>query len=171
MRHRWRARPDQRQSHCGSLPAYGDASQTNQSCEWLSLLRALPEIHCSSSLVAQSPDAFPVRASLMRLGTPRRNDSPLACIEVRVNDRNLHSVHHPNGIHPLFTIIEAVINPLERWTFENPRSIFKLNPMHLQIPAILSFVPSVAHGLYLHNVHTNLLRLDRTHYDKPPISR
>jgi hypothetical protein len=128
-------------------------------------LRALPEIHCSSSLVAQSLDAFPVRASLMRLGTPRRNDSPLACVDVRVNDGNLHSVQHPNGIHPLFTVIVPVINPLERWTLENPRSIFKLNAMQLQIPAILTFVPSVTHGLYLHNVHTksfaslpNLLR-------------
>jgi hypothetical protein len=58
-------RRDQRQSPCGSLPAYGGAGQTSRSSDQLSRLRALPELHWFSSLLAQPLDAFAVLASFM----------------------------------------------------------------------------------------------------------
>src|SRR5581483_523514 len=152
-RHPWHERRDPRQSHHGSLSRYGAAGQTSRFFDWPWRWRAWRELQRSSSL-AQPLDAFPVRASLMRLGTPRRDDSPLVGIKVHINDCNFQSVHDANGVDSLFAVIVSVIDPLKRWPFKDPYSIFKPNPVHPAIPGILTFTPSVAHWLYLHNVRT-----------------
>src|SRR5437867_8007100 len=74
-------------------------------------------------------------------------------VSISVDHRDFHTVHKANGIHTNFAIVETVISPFNRWPLENLYCILKSNVVPPKILKILFVRPSVAHGIYLHNVN------------------
>ncbi len=99
-------------------------------------------------------DVLPVAPSLARLRAPRRNDAPLViCFSVGINCCYFKPVNQPDGIDSILTVVKSVIRSFDRWAFEDPDCVFESYVVKREVVAILLFVPSVAHGVYLHNVN------------------
>jgi hypothetical protein len=98
-------------------------------------------------------DSLPVAASFVRFRAPGRDDSSFVAFCVRINQGNFQAVHQANGIDAILAVIEAVVRLLDGWTFENPHCVCESYAVQLEVAAILTFVPSVMHVVYLHNVN------------------
>lgn len=73
----------------------------------------------------------------------------LVVVSIGIDDRNLGAVHLTDGIDSDFTIIEAVIDPLDGWALENANGIREGDAVPPHIRKVLSRVPSEPHsGIY-----------------------
>src|SRR5712671_1312411 len=99
-------------------------------------------------------DVLPVRPSLARLRAPRRDDAPLVILfSVGINYCYFQPTNQSDCIDSILTVVKSIIRDFDGRTFENPDRIFESNSTQLTVAAVLSFVPSVSHIVYLHNVN------------------
>jgi len=92
-------------------------------------------------------------APLMRLRSPGGDNAPLILPAVGVNHRNFQAVHHADRVYAPFALVEAVVGPLDGRALEDSRRIFESDSMQPEVEAILLFVPTIMHSVYLHNVN------------------
>jgi hypothetical protein len=85
---------------------------------------------------------FPIGAAFMGLRTPGRNYAPLVS-PVGIDDRDLQTIDHADGIYALFAIVEPVIRSFNRRVFEDPQGIFERDGVKSDVPTVLLFIPSV----------------------------
>ena len=119
------------------------------------LLRSLPQLVRRELLVAarRALDALPVVASFLGFRAPGRDDASFVVFCVRINQGNFQAIHQADGVGAVLAVIEAVVLLFDGWTFEDPYSVRESYAVQFEVAAILAFVPSVAHGMYLHNVN------------------
>src|SRR5580700_826691 len=98
-------------------------------------------------------DVLPILPSLARLRAPRRDDAPLVFFPVGINYCDFQPVDEPDGIDSILAVVEPVIRTFEGRAFENPNCVFEGNAPRLPVAAVLLFIPSVFHIVYLHNVN------------------
>jgi hypothetical protein len=98
-------------------------------------------------------EVLPVVAALVRLGAPRRDDAPFVIRLVGIDHCDFEAVDQADGIDPSLAVVEAIIHPFEGRTFENAGRVGKGYAVDRQVAAVLCFVPSVSHRVYLHNVN------------------
>src|SRR5205807_1185609 len=103
--------------------------------------------------IALALDVPPVGTPFVLFRAPGGDDASLGVISVGVDDRNLQAIDQSDGIYADFAIVETVIHSFDGRPFENPRRIFECNPMQLEVAAVLLFVPTILHIVYLHNVN------------------
>ena len=72
---------------------------------------------------------------------------------IGVDHRDFQAVHQPDGVNSDLFVIETVIDLFQRWPLENSLGIFERDAVTVEVGFVLVFVPSLAHGLYLHNVN------------------
>ncbi len=99
-------------------------------------------------------EALPVLAPFVRLRAPRRDDAPFVIFSVDIDDRYFPSLHQPDRVDSLLTVVEAVIDSFEGRAFEDAHSVCKRYSVQDDVAAVLLFIPSVMHDVYLHNVNT-----------------
>ncbi len=74
-------------------------------------------------------------------------------VSIGVNHRDFQTVHQANGIHPDCAIVETVIDLFHGWPLENAYRILEGNMVLPEIVQVLFVRPSIAYGVYLHNVN------------------
>jgi hypothetical protein len=104
-------------------------------------------------------EVLPVAAALVRLGAPGRDDAPFVIlfvfvgIFVGIDNCNFQAVHNPDGIDARLAVVEAVVDLLKSRAVEDSCRVGKRYAVEREVAAVLCFIPSVAHALYLHNVN------------------
>src|SRR5258707_15337605 len=102
-------------------------------------------------------DMLPEVSSLMRLGSPCRNQVPLVVVSIGVDDGEFKSVDQVNCINShLATVIETIVDALYRWTVENSCSVTKGNSVLPNIGFVFPSVPCEPHW----DIYTMYLRIE-----------
>lgn len=70
---------------------------------------------------------------------------PLVVVAVGINNRDLDAVHQPDRVDANLAIFEAIVDPLDGRTFENPRCIDEGNGVPTDIDKVLVQVPGEPH--------------------------
>lgn len=73
----------------------------------------------------------------MRFVPPCRDNSALAALVIRIDDRNLQRIHHSNGVYAQLVIVKAIIDLFQREPFEDSDCICKIDPVQLDVLPIL----------------------------------
>jgi len=96
----------------------------------------------------------------VRLRPPRRDDPPFVIVFIRINHRNFQAVHQANRIDSAFTVVETVIDFLDRWPIENPHRMLEGDPMSDNIAAVLLYPDFSANCIYTMSIWAG--QLDRS---------
>jgi hypothetical protein len=79
----------------------------------------------------------------------------LVVFSIGVDDRNLDAVQQPDRVDANFAaVLEAIVDPLNSRTFENPEGIGKGNRVPSNVGKVLVRVPGEPHDTYLRDVFT-----------------
>jgi hypothetical protein len=96
---------------------------------------------------------LPVGAALVRLRAPGRDDAPFVIRFVDIDHRNFQAVYNADGINARLAVVEPVIHFFEGWTVEDADGVSKGYAVHCDVAPVLIFIPTISHGVYLHNVN------------------
>src|SRR5258708_19734663 len=92
-------------------------------------------------------DMLPEVSSLMRLGSPCRNQVPLVVVSIGVDDGEFKSIDQADCINShLATVIETIVDAFYRWTVENSCAVTKANSVLPNIPFVFPISPSEPHS-------------------------
>ena len=116
----------------------------------LSLFQLVPGL---GLILRTTFDALPVGAPFLRFRAPCRDDASFVMFPVRIDDRDFQAVYQPYGVGPDFFVVETVIDLFKRRTLENTLGVTERDAVANEVGAVLVFVPSVAHVVYLLNVN------------------
>src|SRR5258708_16248437 len=102
-------------------------------------------------------DMLPEVSSLMRLGSPCRNQVPLVVVPIGVDDGEFKSIDQADCINShLATVIETIVDAFYRRTVENSRSVTKGNSVPPNIGFLFPSVPREPHW----DIYTMYLRIE-----------
>jgi len=98
-------------------------------------------------------DAFPVVPSFVWFRPPCRDDPSFFITSVRVNYRDFKPVYQVDCLHSRFAVIETIVYLLNRRPIKDPLRVLESNAMPRKVAAVLPFVPTITHSVYLRNVN------------------
>jgi hypothetical protein len=75
-------------------------------------------------------------------------------VAVSVDHRDLDAVDETDRIDAHFAVVVTIIGPLDSWSVENPRRVFKGDSMPADVCGVLGGIPCEPHPRSLRNVFT-----------------
>jgi len=86
----------------------------------------------------------------MPLGPPCRDHAPLDSRRVGVDQRDLNSIDEADRIYSNLAVIEPIIHPFQRGSFEDPHGILERKAMKPEIPGGPSSDPTCRSLLHIY---------------------